>query len=83
MYIKVETIDDTLENIPVLPVTVQKLDRSCYIYDIETKTVKYLDVKDDTNDGNNFAVPVEYADNWFITDGQNSVFDGQKVRLAE
>ena len=83
MYIKVETIYDTLENIPVLPVTVQKLDRSCYIYNIETKTVKYLDVKDAPNDGKNFAVPVEYADNWFITDGQNSVFDGQKVRLAE
>ena len=34
-------------------------------------------------DNNNFLVDQEYADTWFVVDGQNTVFDGQKVRLAK
>ncbi len=83
MFIKVETIYDSFENVPVMPVTTQKLDKSCYLYIEETNTVKYLDMKDAPNDGVNFVVPEEYKDSFFITDGQNSVFDGQKVRVLE
>lgn len=83
MFIKVETIYDTFENVPVMPVTTQKLDKSCYIYFEDTDTVKYIDMKEAASDGKNFVVPNEYANCFFVTDGQNSVFDGQKVRVIE
>jgi len=66
-----------------MPVTTQKLDKSCYLYLEETSTVKYVDMKDAATDGKNFVIPAEYENAFFVTDGQNSVFDGQKVKVLE
>ena len=35
------------------------------------------------NDGINFIVDEQFADSYFVIDGQNFVFDGQKVRLFD
>lgn len=83
MFIKVETIYNFFEEVPVMPVSTRKLDGSCYIYNPENGTVKYLEMADVVSDNENFMIPSEYADAWFVTDGQNSVFDGQKVRVIE
>jgi hypothetical protein len=34
-------------------------------------------------DDHYFMVPLKYSDALFVIDGQNSVFDGQKVRVKE
>ncbi|MCF0242689.1 MAG: efflux RND transporter periplasmic adaptor subunit, partial [Treponema sp.] len=81
MYIKVETIYNTYENVPVMPVSSRKLDGSCYVFNQETETVTYYELSDVISDNENFIVPEELKNSWFVTDGQNSVFDGQKVRV--
>lgn len=35
------------------------------------------------NDGINFIVDEQFADSYFVIDGQNFVFDGQKVQLFD
>ena len=52
-------------------------------YDEKTKTVKYIEGASFPNDGNNFIVPEEYRNSYIVMDGQNFVFDGQKVRLFD
>ena len=46
-----------------------------------TTNTEYLNIND--NIGNYFIVDEKFADQWFVIDGQNFVFDGQKVKLYE
>lgn len=83
MFVKITAAYNVHSNVYVLPVTTRKLDGSCYIFNEEDSTVKYLMLDKIVADNNNFLVDQEYADTWFVVDGQNTVFDGQKVRLAK
>jgi len=81
MYVKVQVAYKIHENVPVLPIQTKKMDGSCYTYDEENKTVHYLEPESSASDGQFFIVDEKYSDTWFVTDGQNFVFDGQKVKL--
>lgn len=83
MFVKVQVAYRVHENVPVLPVQTKKMDGSCYIYNPDEKTVSFIEPFTAASDGEFFLVPDEYKDNYFVTDGQNFVFDGQKVRLYE
>ncbi|MCQ2597384.1 MAG: efflux RND transporter periplasmic adaptor subunit [Treponema sp.] len=83
MFIKVTASYANHEDVFVMPVTTRKLDGSCYLYDEDIGSAVFLEMKDVITDGKNFIVPDEYKNSWFITDGQNSVFDGQKVKVIE
>ena len=83
MFVKVQVAYRVHENVPVLPVQTKKMDGSCYIYNPQEKTVSFIEPFTAASDGEYFLVPDEYKDNYFVTDGQNFVFDGQKVRLYE
>ena len=83
MYVKVQVAYRIHENVSVLPIQTKKLDGSCYIYDEKWQTVTYLESFVTASDGEYFVVPSDYKDCFFVTDGQNFVFDGQKVRLYE
>ncbi|MCR4580094.1 MAG: efflux RND transporter periplasmic adaptor subunit [Treponema sp.] len=83
MYVKVQVAYRVHENVPVLPIQTKKMDGSCYTYNPETKSVSFMEAFSAPSDGAYFLVPSEYKDNYFVTDGQNFVFDGQKVRLYE
>ena len=83
MYVKVQVAYRVHENVPLLPIQTKKLDGSCYIYNPDEKTVTFIPPFDAPSDGEFFVVPPEYKDKLFVTDGQNFVFDGQKVRLYE
>jgi len=83
MFIKVTADYASHEGVFVMPVTTRKMDGSCYLYNEEEGTAVFLELKDVITDGKDFIVPDEYKDSWFITDGQNSVFDGQKVKVIE
>ena len=70
-----------------LPLNAKKMDGSFYIYDENNQTV-HFHMPDEksisfVNDGINFIVDEQFADSYFVIDGQNFVFDGQKVRLFE
>ena len=83
MYVKVTASYKTHENVPVIPVTARKMDGSAYIYDPESKTVKYITLENVVSDNVNFIVPSQYKDSYFVTDGLNTIFDGQKVTVSE
>ncbi len=83
MFIKVTANYAEHDDVFVMPVTTRKLDGSCYIYNENDNTVSFLEMKNVITDGKNFIVPDEYINSFFVTDGQNSVFEGQKVKVIE
>lgn len=88
MFVKVQIAYKTYENVPVIPLNAKKMDGSFYIYDEENQTVHFQMPDKQTsissvNDGINFIVDEQFADSYFVIDGQNFVFDGQKVRLFD
>lgn len=88
MFVKVQIAYKTYENVPVISLNAKKMDGSFYIYDEESQTVHFQMPDEKTsissvNDGINFIVDEKFADSYFVIDGQNFVFDGQKVRLFD
>ena len=83
MFVKVQVAYKTYENVPLISLKARKMDGSFYIYDEETSTVKFVESGDFAVDENNFIVPEEYRNSYIVMDGQNFVFDGQKVRVFE
>ena len=88
MFVKVQIAYKTYENVPVIPLNAKKMDGSFYLYDEESQTVHFQMPDKQTsissvNDGINFIVDEQFADSYFVIDGQNFVFDGQKVRLFD
>ena len=88
MFVKVQIAYKTYENVPVIPLNAKKMDGSFYLYDEESQTVHFYMPDEKTsissvNDGINFIVDEQFADSYFVIDGQNFVFDGQKVRLFD
>ena len=59
------------------------MDGSFYVYDQASSTVKFVEGSNLPVDENNFIVPQEYRNSYIVMDGQNFVFDGQKVRVFE
>jgi len=83
MYVKVKVTYKLHHNVPVISIKTKKMDGSFYIYNPDTETVQYVESGNYPDDNVNFVVPEEYADSYFVVDGQNIVFDGQKVRLLD
>ncbi len=83
MFVKVQVVYKTHRNVPVVPMQAKKMDGSYYTYDVNSGTVSFVMPETSVNDGEYFIVDEQYADEWIVIDGQNFVFDGQKVRLYE
>lgn len=83
MYVKVQVAFKVHENVLVLPIQTKKLDGSVYIYNSETQTVKFLEPEKTADDGEFFIVDDSFEESYFVIDGQNFVFDGQKVKLYQ
>lgn len=83
MYVKVTVVYETWEDVATIAQTVRKVDGSCYVYDEATQTVKWIDMEPLVEDSEKIGIPDEYADLWFVVDGQHNVFDGQQVTVKE
>ena len=83
MFVKVQVAYKTYENVPLVSLKARKMDGSFYVYDEATSTVKFVEADDFPVDENNFIVPEKYRNSYIVMDGQNFVFDGQKVRVFE
>ncbi len=83
MFVKVKVAYKTYENVPLISLKARKMDGSFYVFDENTSTVKYVEAQNQPIDENNFIVPEEYRNSYIVIDGQNFVFDGQKVRVFE
>lgn len=83
MYVKVQIAYRIYKNVPVVPLEAKKIDGSFYIYDEKDKTVHFVMPNSFVNDGTDFIVDEKFADSNFVIDGQNFVFDGQKVNLFD
>ena len=83
MFVKVQVAYKTYENVPLVGLKARKMDGSFYIYNDSDSTVHFVEGQNFPNDGTNFIVPEEYRNSYIVMDGQNFVFDGQKVRIFE
>ena len=83
MFVKVQVAYKTYENVPLISLKARKMDGSFYIYNEADSTVKFVEGNNFPVDGTNFIVPEEYRNSYIVLDGQNFVFDGQKVRVFE
>ena len=83
MFVKVQVAYKTYTNVPLVSLKARKMDGSFYVYDEATSTVKFVEADDFPVDENNFIVPEQYRNSYIVMDGQNFVFDGQKVRVFE
>jgi multidrug efflux pump subunit AcrA (membrane-fusion protein) len=83
MFVKVQVAYKTYNDVPLISLKARKMDGSFYIYDEESQTVKFVEAADFPTDGVNFIVPEEYRNSYIVMDGQNFVFDGQKVRIFD
>ena len=83
MFVKVQVAYKTYENVPLISLKARKMDGSFYIYNEDNSTVKFVEGNNFPVDGTNFIVPEEYRNSYIVLDGQNFVFDGQKVRVFE
>jgi len=85
MYTLATITYEKIENVYVLNQEAKKLDGSLYYYDESDQKAHYLDKTFiETSDENNelFRIPEKYKDYNFIVEGQNTVFDSQKVNVS-
>ena len=83
MFVKVQVAYKTYENVPLISLKARKLDGSFYVFNEADSSVKFVNGDELPLDGTNFIVPEEYRNSYIVMDGQNFVFDGQKVRVFE
>lgn len=84
MYVIATIIYESDENVPLLPQSSRKIDGSVYYYDPSDSTANYLSPDELNIKMENeyyFEIPSKYASYKFITEGQNIVFDKQKVNI--
>ncbi|HBB42015.1 MAG TPA: hypothetical protein DEO40_02550 [Treponema sp.] len=79
MFVKTKIVYKTFSNVPVLNQSIRKTDGSVYV--LKDGKAEHLEIIPLAEDEINFAVDESYADFQFIVDGQNSVFDGQEVKI--
>ena len=83
MFVKVQVAYKTYENVPLISLKARKMDGSFYVFNEADSSVKFVNGDELPLDGTNFIVPEEYRNSYIVMDGQNFVFDGQKVRVFE
>lgn len=83
MFVTVQIDYLTLENVPVMSLSVMNTDGTMYIYDRGSEKVQMVDFVPEAKDNENFMVPDKYFSAHFVVDGQGTVFDGQTVRVVE
>ena len=83
MYVKINVAYAAHHSVPLLPVTAKKLDGSCYTFSAEDSTVHFVQLEETPSDAEHFMVPAEYAESFFVVDGHNTVFDGQRVSVIK
>ena len=83
MFVKVQVAYKTYNDVPLISLKARKMDGSFYVFDETNSTVKFVEGQSFPNDEKDFIVPEEYRNSYIVMDGQNFVFDGQKVRVFE
>jgi len=82
MYVKTTVEYDRRDGVYVLPQSVRKADGSLYVYNTKTRNVSHVEFTPLVEDEQSFIVPEGLEQALFVIDGQNSVFDGQIVRVT-
>jgi len=81
MYVSISMVYKTYENALILDQKTRNTDGSSYIYDSQTQTAKHVVLDVIAADNTRFVIDEKWADTYFITDGQGTVLDGQKVNV--
>ncbi len=84
MYCLTKITYKKINDVFILNQGIKKLDGSLYYYNEKDESANYLDKKYIINEDQNneyFRIDEAYSDVYFIIEGQNTVFDGQKVNV--
>ena len=76
---EIELVYNIYENALVLDQRSRNTDGSSYYYDSETQTARHVKLDVIASDNTRFVIDEKWADTLFITDGQGTVLDRQKV----
>ncbi len=79
MFVKVSLVYDTHQQVPAMPQSIRKTDGSFYV--LEDGKAVHCSLVPEIEDSEFFMIGQEFLEKDFIVEGQNSVFDGQTVRL--
>ncbi|MCR4677096.1 MAG: efflux RND transporter periplasmic adaptor subunit [Sphaerochaetaceae bacterium] len=80
MFVSVSLVYNRMENVLLLSQKSTTADGSLYMFDPQSSTAKYLGDISLAQGTEYIVIPESYSSVLFITEGQNSVLDGQKVR---
>lgn len=92
MFVEITVTFKEYENVPALPLSVLKLDGSCYTFtpdkteaeDTTKKgTVTWHKFPITVKDNHYFMVPENLSGKWFVASGQGNIFDKQTVTVTE
>lgn len=83
MYVKVFVTYERYEGVEVLPISMRKLDGSVYVLDETDSSVHHLLFDQGISDEMYFEIPSGYLSYYFVKDGLDNVFDGQKVQVVK
>ncbi|MBR2281127.1 MAG: efflux RND transporter periplasmic adaptor subunit, partial [Spirochaetales bacterium] len=79
MYVGISMVYNTYRDALVLDQKTRNTDGSCYWYDPDTQTARYVVLDVIAADNTRFVIDEKWKDTQFIVDGQGFVLDGQKV----
>lgn len=92
MFVQITVTFKEYENVSALPLSVLKLDGSCYTFTPDEKggedaikkgTVMWHKFPITIKDNHYFMVPEKLSDKWFVASGQGNIFDKQTVTVTE
>lgn len=81
MFVTAELVYNTMENVLLLPQKATCTDGTVYMYDSETEKAVYLGNIAVAAGSEYIVIPESYSNTAFITEGQNSVLEGERVRV--
>lgn len=81
MFVTAELVYNTMENVLLLPQKATCTDGTVYMYDSETEKAVYLGNIAVAEGSEYIVIPESYSNTAFITEGQNSVLEGERVRV--
>jgi len=81
MFVSVSLQYDSYENALVIDQKTVNTNGSVYIYKEETSTAQMVKIETIASDDEHVVIDEKWKNTWFITDGQATVLDGQKVTV--
>ena len=81
MYVKVNLVYRTYDDVYLLKSSIINTDGSLYFYNMSDSSVSYFNFIPEIYNNEYFAVPEDFSEYMFVVEGQSNLLDGMKVRV--